>query len=122
MAESKALWFSRHAPTPEQVAEISELGFELVGMADGMRLGGIDILSWGEADAVYEGIRKLLRDNAATAVFGVYPAPIQSYISDNTLGNSAIPCFEAWNGKRSVEGGVATFKHITFVRVGGIYP
>lgn len=118
----KALWFSRHAPTPEQVAEIGELGFEIVGMADGMKLGQVDVLSWGEADAVYEGIGKLLRDNAATAVFGVYPAPIQSYISGNTDGNSALPCFAAWNGKRSVDGGIATFRHIAFVRVGGIYP
>ena len=58
------------------------------------------------------------RRGGGAAVFGVFPAPVQSLICD--AGASSAPCFAAWNGKRSVEGGAATFLHLGFERVGGL--
>jgi len=31
----KAVWFSRHNPTPEQIQNASEMGFEIVGIEEG---------------------------------------------------------------------------------------
>ena len=47
----KALWFSRHAPSAAQVAEIAAMGYEIAAMDDGLRLGAMNLADDGDLNA-----------------------------------------------------------------------
>lgn len=54
-----AVWFSRHEPTAEQLAEIGRRGYELVDVPAGMKLGGMAINSHDDLAVVETGLRGL---------------------------------------------------------------
>ena len=81
-----------------------------------MALGAVEILDWVGLESVEAALKRMVLTNSASAVFGVFPAPVQSRICDG----GGVPCFAAWNGRRSVEGGVATFEHLGWLIVGSV--
>ena len=131
----KALWFSRHTPTPTQVAEAVGMGFELVVLEEATKYASQSI----QTDDDLLGVVAYLQyaelpdcppdcppsENIFSAVFGVFAAPVQSHLVNETAryvtgGAPAIPCYSAWNVQRTVEGGKPTFEHKKFVFVGRI--
>jgi hypothetical protein len=126
MIMKKALWFSRHAPTAEQVEGASQLGYELVNPAQ-EDLGGKNITTQDDLGGVLAAMLAALREHRCAAVFGVFPTPIQGSIADVAEAAirsgdwcipGAVPCYAAWNVMRSVEGGKPTFHHKEWVYVG----
>jgi hypothetical protein len=122
---SKVIWFSRHAPTAEQLADLASERREIVALEKGMALGACAINSEGDLQAVIGDLRDLAKDQGAVAIYGVFATPVQSIIADRTVreaphsgSDDCIPCWASWNVARSVEGGKPTFSHRRFMWVG----
>ena len=61
----KALWFSRHAPSAAQVAEIAAMGYEIAAQEDGLRLGAMNLgvyVSMEEAETREKALRQRLTE------------------------------------------------------------
>jgi len=123
----KVLWFSRHAPTPAQVAEIAASGYEIAGLDDGLRLGAMNLADDGDVNAVLSALLGLAAEHAAEAVFGVFAAPVQECLhrtADDAVQAGewpqALTCYAAWNVQRSADGGKPTFEHRRFCCVGAL--
>lgn len=123
----KALWFSRHAPTAEQLAEITAMGFEIAAQEDGLRLGAMNLADDGDLTAVLTALLGLADEHGADACFGVFAAPVQEYL--HRTANDAVQsgdwgrvltCYAAWNIQRSADGGKPTFAHRRFCCVGAL--
>lgn len=121
-----ALWFSRHAPTEEQLAEISAKGFSLCALEEGTALGAVAIDENGPD--VVGALRALAVWVNARAVFGVFPTPIlgaafalvrpcldvEHYVTRETVA-----LYAAHNVSRTPEGATRpTFAHKEWVQVG----
>jgi len=123
----KALWFSRHAPTSAQLAEIAAMGYEIAAIDDGLRLGSVNIIDDGDLNAVVTALLGLAAQHQAEAIFGVFAAPVQEClhrtaqdaVQRGEWGN-ALPCYAAWNIQRSQDGGKPTFEHRRFCCVGAL--
>jgi len=113
-----AVWFSRHRPTASQLAEINDMGFSLVALDEGLRLGAVNLADDATLENTLAQLETLVRDNKADAVFGVFPAPIQERLVSGTAIGVGTPCCASWNVQRSVEGGKPTFEHKRFCAVG----
>lgn len=122
MNNSKAVWFSRHAPTAGQLADLNQGGVTLVGVEEGMRLGSANLADADDVQSVVLGLFDLAKKHGASAVYGVFAAPVQSevYVSDrcNQDAKQKLFCYASWNVSRSVDGGKPTFEHKEFVLVG----
>lgn len=111
-----AIWFSRHEPTPVQLAEIESLGFTLVAIPAGQILGSRSLENDKDVEDLITDIHLLAWENSADAYFGVWPAPIQARISAEPHG---YPCYAAWNVTRTPDGGgKPTFRHHRWCLVG----
>ncbi len=118
-----ALWFSRHAATPEQFFEIGSKGYNLI-MAPQSVLG--DIQSVDDLEKIEDEMNEIIKENNISAIFGVYPTPILGKLYDDAVlailnGNlteNFVTCFASWNIKRSEIGGALTFEHAGFLPVG----
>jgi len=117
----KAIWFSRHAPTEDQLSEIAEMGYEL-GIEVGENLGSTDIGSEGDLDKLLSALQAQARQAGAAAVFGVYPVPLQACLYYGAKAGGGIICYGAWNVRRTVEGERPTFKHLKWCSVGALLP
>lgn len=123
----KALWFSRHAPTAAQLAEIAAMGFEIAAQEDGLRLGAMNLADDGDLNAVLSALLGLSVEHGAEACFGVFAAPVQECIH-RTANDAvhagkwpkALNCYAAWNVQRSSDGGKPTFEHRRFCCVGAL--
>lgn len=124
MSKKKAIWFSRHKPTAEQLREIEASPYQLVGIEEGMALGAKVLESDEDVTAVMNGIAKQLVAFEAEAVFGVFPTPIlaqwdlgaeQAYFMNSSVPR--YPCFSSWNVQRSEEGKPPTFSHKKWLQV-----
>jgi hypothetical protein len=114
----KAVWFSRHEPTKEQLQDALEMGYEIVGIDKGRELGNREINSRDDLDLICKELEGFILDERASAVFGVFPVPIlERALSVNNLG---MAMFSAWNRKRSKEGSAPTFEHFVWCQVGWI--
>jgi len=127
-----AIWFSRHQPTGDQIADASAMGFEIVAIDPGKVLGSVDIRDNGDVKAVVSGVLAQVSEHQAAAVFGVPSAPILAQLARTAADavqrgalapvdgqeNGDVPFFAAWNVSRSVEGGKPTFAHQAWVLVG----
>jgi hypothetical protein len=137
----KAIWFSRHQPTAEQVADASAMGFEIVAIEPGKSLGAVDIRDNGDVQAVVSGVLAQVAEHKAAAIFGVPSAPILAqlartaadavqrgcWMDGSDIGTPElpghrplldVPFLAAWNLNRSVEGGKPTFAHQAWCLVG----
>jgi len=128
---NKAIWFSRHNPTPEQFEDAKRLGFELIAIPSGMGLGAMSLNDNGDTKAVVSALLGLCVDSGAQALFGVFPTPILCQIhrtaqdavqrGQNTPqgeGIGDVLCFASWNVQRSLEGGKPTFQHKAWLPIG----
>lgn len=113
-----AIWFSRHHPTTAQLTEIDEMGFSLVALDEGLRLGAVNLADDAVLEDTFAQLSALASDNKADAVFGVFPAPIQERLVSGTAIGVGTPCCASWNVQRAVEGGKPTFEHKRFCAVG----
>ena len=126
-----ALWFSRHAPTPEQLEEISAKGFSLCALEEGAALGSIAIDE--NLFEVVESLSNLALRETAKAIFGVFPTPVLGYAFQSVkpfteaffqgpngfTEAGAILLFAAHNVSRTPEGATKpTFSHKEWVQVG----
>ena len=118
MNAMNAIWFSRHRPTAAQLTEISERGFDLVALEEGLRLGAVNLADDETLDTTFAQLGALARDNRADAVFGVFPAPIQARLVNGAVIGVGTPCYASWNVQRPAEGGKPTFEHKRFCSVG----
>lgn len=123
----RAIWFSRHAPSAAQVAEIAAMGYEIAAMEDGLRLGATNLADDGDVDAVLTALLGLAAQHDAGACFGVFAAPVQECLA--CTANDAVQagewgrvltCYAAWNVQRSADGGKPTFEHRRFCCVGAL--
>ena len=127
-----AIWFSRHQPTGDQIADASAMGFEIVAVEPGKTLGAVDIRDNGDVKAVVSGVLAQVAEHKAAAIFGVPSAPILAQLARTAADavqrgalapvddqeNGDVPFFAAWNVSRSVEGGKPTFAHQAWCLVG----
>ena len=125
-----AVWFSRHSPTPEQVADAEAMGFRITGEVMGMRLGARSIESQEDLVTTLHELRAHAQANMARAIFGVFPTPLLAAMA-NTAETAVhrgdwcprdLACFASWNVSRSPEGGRPTFTHHKWLHVGSMNP
>jgi hypothetical protein len=123
----KAVWFSRHAPSAAQLAEIAAMGYEIAAQEDGLRLGAMNLADDGDLNAVLTALMGLAATHGAEACFGVFAAPVQECL--HRTANDAVQagewgrvltCYAAWNVQRSQDGGKPTFEHRRFCCVGAL--
>jgi hypothetical protein len=121
-----AVWFSRHQPTNEQIADASAMGFKIVAIEPGKVLGAVDIRDNGDVKSVVSGVLAQVAEHRAEAVFGVPSAPILAQLARTAADavqrgafeSADVPFFAAWNVSRSVEGGRPTFSHKSWCLIG----
>ena len=115
----KAKWFSRHQPTPEQIADAARMGYEIAGVSEGMELGARALLHQTD---VWEIAGKIAPGGTDVVLFGVFPTPLRGYWFSNHQTERAVSAFaeitlfEAWNVQRTAEGGKPTFEHLRWCR------
>lgn len=118
------IWFSRHRPTPVQLAEIAGNGWQIADLEAGLRLGAINLLDDGDVLAVGSALLAMAAECDAVAIIGVWTAPMQEALAwtaqDSVqLGEwRGVSCYAAWNVTRPVEGGKPVFEHRRFCCVG----
>jgi hypothetical protein len=126
MQTRPAIWFSRHDPTVEQVADVEANGNTLVAIEDGKRLGAISIETDEDLHRVIGDLIALARTHEAYVIYGVFPVPMSEQLLRNDAASyndddhdyDYLTCKASWNVMRSVEGGKPTFKHKQWVYVG----
>lgn len=123
----KVIWFSRHAPTEVQVAELDQRGYEIAAMEKGMSLGSMSMDEDADVYAVGQALLGLCAETGATLIAGVFAGPMQEVLYRTAADavqagewGDAIPCLAAWNVRRSQDGGPPTFEHRRFVQVGAL--
>lgn len=104
-----AIWFSRHQPTAEQIADASVRGYEITGIEAGMAAGAVNMTEQPDVLAAMDYCR-------GKVVFGVFPAPIRAAWREVTA-SAPEEAWESWNVQRTTEGGKPTFTHKDWVRV-----
>jgi hypothetical protein len=122
----RAIWFSRHQPTAGQVEQAAQMGYDLQVTPEGTTLGAMELKDEGDVKACVSGLLAHCAEQGATAIFGVFAAPILAQIArtaedirqrgECVAGD--IPCFAAWNVMRAAEGGKPTFEHKQWVGIG----
>lgn len=127
-----AVWFSRHQPTADQIADAERLGYTITAIETGKTLGAVDIRDNGDVKAVVSGVLAQVAEHKAAAIFGVPAAPILAqfartaadavqrgaFVAPDGQENGDVPFFAAWNVQRASEGGKPTFEHRQWVLVG----
>jgi hypothetical protein len=121
----KAVWFSRHYPTTEQLEDAKNIGYEIIVTDEGLKLGSLELKNDDDVKTCVTALLKLVQETQAKAIFGVFPVPIlaqiaRSYQDICQIGVTSqdIPCFAAWNVARSVEGEKPTFRHKKWLGIG----
>jgi hypothetical protein len=127
----KAIWFSRHQPSREQIKDAAYRGYDLVVTETGTSLGAMNLGDDGDVRACVSGLMAHCAETGAVAIFGVFAAPILAQLArtaedirqrgeyvDPEGGHGDFPCFAAWKVKRSQEGGKPTFEHRGWVAIG----
>lgn len=115
----KAVWFSRHEPTPEQLSGADGLGFEIVAIEEGRSLGAMALDDDASTLSVLTSLLMLVDRHGANAIFGVASTRTLEMIHATAedavlLGDwraSDTPFWSARNIQRAAEGGKPTFQH-----------
>lgn len=122
--KKNAIWFSRHQPTTEQLAEIAGMGWQIHDLESGLKLGAMNLQDDGDVNAVGSALLAMVSECDAVAIIGVWTAPMQEALSRTAQdsvqlgGWRGVPCYAAWNISRPVEGGKPVFEHRRFCCVG----
>jgi hypothetical protein len=123
---SNAIWFSRHNPTQDQLAQIEAMGLKL---CQPMGLGAEKALENKEdVRATLALLSAAARELKADYVFGVFPPALRSIadrrsttaVSAGDYCHRGLEMMEAWNAMRSPEGGKPTFIHLKWVGTGAL--
>jgi len=127
----KAVWFSRHQPTPRQIEDAARIGYTLEVTPKGTALGTVEMKDNSDVKTVVLHLLSHCADVGAIAIFGVFPTPILGLINmsaydswvrqENLLvvgSEGDFPCFQSWNVARSIEGGKPTFEHAQWINIG----
>jgi len=126
----RAIWFSRHQPSREQIEDADRLGYTLEVTPKGIALGAMDLQNEGDVQTVVSKLLAHCTETGTVAIFGVFAAPILAQIARTGLdilqrgclepagGKGDYPCFAAWNIMRSVEGSKPTFAHKQWLYIG----
>jgi hypothetical protein len=116
----KVIWFSRNEMTPKQRDEIVSKHGDDVEILNCSRTASVDLIDEGDVNAVWNRLQVVIGNNfhEMSAVYGVFPAPIQERITEHFEKIRGTPCYSAWNVQRSVEGEKPTFEHKRFCFVG----
>lgn len=128
MTTKKAVWFSRHEPTPAQIEDAATHGYALVAVEDGRRLGRMTLNNDGDTRAVLTALLGLVVEHGADGVYGVAATPVQAQfgrtaedaVQRGQWDAGDVPFWAAWNVERSAEGGKPTFTHYAWRPVGRI--
>ena len=109
------------------------MGYAIEVTHEGTALGALDLRDNGDVLACVSGLLGHCADIGASAIFGVFAAPILAQIARTSEdirirgefaepdgGSGDYPCFAAWNVMRSVEGQKPTFAHRQWLGVGRI--
>lgn len=124
----KAIWFSRHQPSREQIEDATRMGYALTVTSEGASLGSLDLQDNGDVLACVSGLLGHCSETGAVAIFGVFAAPILAQLARTSEDirqrgecvDGDFPCFAAWNVMRSQEGGKPTFEHRQWLGIGRI--
>jgi hypothetical protein len=122
----KAIWFSRHQPTPAQLDDAARIGYDIIVTPEGTKLGAMELKDEGDVRACVYGLLGAADEQWAAAIFGVFPVPILALIartSDDIRQRGEyvagdIRCFASWNVARPAENGKPTFQHKQWLRIG----
>ncbi len=114
---NKAIWFSRHALTAAQAAEIAAAGYEIF---DGGKLSDYAAMNITEEKDVMDVIvhMRVLSDiEGIRRFYGVFPPVIRAALlaTKEQFGGAPVELWEAWNIQRTPAGGKPTFEHKKFV-------
>lgn len=135
MGHYKTIWFSRHPLTDEQFEEIC-LEVSCEDREDVIWMKDEASKELTESEDVYEVIQKIskvCRENRIREIFGVFPVPVLSALHYATSDGDCrdmvglpadrkpVTLLSAWNVRRTVEGGPATFQHKAFCRFMSVY-
>lgn len=112
MKTSKAIWFSRHAITAEQAAEIAAAGYEVLEDAKVSEMATANITSDEEVMEIIKYMM-LLRNSGVQRFYGVFPAALRAALLQ--FGGNTLELWEAWNVQRTPDGGKPSFEHKKFV-------
>lgn len=124
MDKKNAIWFSRHQPTPAQLAECEQRGWNLVAIDEGVDLGARNIMDDGDVFGVGNVLLGLAKEHNAAAIIGVWTAPMQELLARTAQDAvqrgewQGVECYAAWNVTRPAEGGKPVFEHRRFCAVG----
>lgn len=129
--KKKAIWFSRHQPSREQIEDAALMGYDIQVTAEGTALGSMDLRDNGDLLVCVSGLLGHCAETGAVAIFGVFAAPVLAQLArtsedirvrgecvEPNAGNGDFPCFAAWNVMRSQEGGKPTFEHRQWLGIG----
>lgn len=125
MIKYKALWFSRHQPTEEQIKEIQGWnGSELIVDPRATELASKELVTEEDAFSALKQLLEIAEEISADAIVGVIPTPIRwaiFWVNEITpYPTTETPIYEAWNVMRPAPDGKRTFAHKCFLKTGEI--
>ena len=114
---NKAVWFSRHAMTEAQSAEIAAAGYEVVKDSKFTEFAGHNMTSDEEVMEVIMYMQLIRDRGGVTRIYGVFPPIIRAALLTwrEKFGGAPVELWEAWNIQRSPDGGKPSFEHKKFV-------
>lgn len=114
---NKCIWFSRHAMTEAQAAEIAAAGYQVIEDAKVSTMAMANMTSDEEVRETIMYMQQLLRNSGVQRFYGVFPPAIRSALLAWTgmFSGNTIELWESWNINRSPDGGKPTFEHKKFV-------
>lgn len=112
---NKCVWFSRHALTESQSAEIAAAGYEIFEDAKIAEFAGMNLTSESEVMDIIIRMIALRDIHGVERFYGVFPAVIRSALLSWNFGRNPIELWEAWNITRPPDGGKPSFEHKKFV-------
>ena len=110
------IWFSRHALTPAQLAELKEEHGDDVRILIPSALSSKELNTEDDALDVHDKLCTYAAKHRACAIYGVLAAPMFYAIDErNTYPRLKLPFYTAWNVQRTKQGEKPTFEHKRFV-------
>ena len=121
--QTKALWYSRYEPTPEQLEDMKATNRQLIQLDELKEAAMMTLQNDSHVEAIVCRLKKLIKEYNIQEVYGFFPIPFVPYL---TLSHESllkmhnneiepVPCFSAWYIKNEQD---STFFHYQWVAVG----